>query len=133
MPAVPSDTATFGKPGIGPAGQRMPSGQSNGVPTKRVCRVGSWPAGWIAVAYASGSSECPARVGADSGYTVAELVRFDDRAFGTVLEVCADQTTPFNWIEDRKADRVGGTCPGAAKPGAPDTKMIVRAGPKSGT
>jgi hypothetical protein len=126
MPSVPRDTGTFGSPGVGPAGQRMPSGQSNGTPTKRVCRVGSWPTGWIAVAYTSGSTECPARAGRDSAYTVAELVRFDDRPFETVLKVCADQATPFNWIEDRKAERTGGVCPGASKPGEPDTKIIRR-------
>jgi len=89
---------------------------------QRICRSGSWPRGWIAVAYeAASGNECPQGRGR---YPVAVLVRYASQPPNATLDVCADQPTPANWATDDSADE--GQCPGAAKDGGSATKRIHR-------
>ena len=96
--------------------------------TRRVCRSGPRPSGWIAISYETSASECP-RVGDAGGrddYNVATIARYDTQPLGQTIEVCADQSTPTGWTDDHDDDRVGDACPGASKDGTSATKVIRR-------
>ena len=97
------------------------------VTTRRVCRTGGYPSGWIAVAYSEATSECPRLVGGGNAYSVAVIVRYDNLPYSTTLEVCADQPTPSGWYNETADERSSDGCPGAAKNGGSATKVIRRA------
>ena len=91
---------------------------------RRVCRTGSRPSGWIAVAYVSaGEGDCPAR--SDSAATVAVLTYYPDLPRDAVLDVCADEPVPRNWMKDDTGPDASDSCPGAVKSGS-TTKRIRR-------
>jgi hypothetical protein len=95
---------------------------------RRVCRSGSRPTGWIAVAYVPGNGECPAHAGGDSVSTAAILARYGDRPRDTILDVCADERLPSGWVvEDAGVSDVNGSCPGASRNGGSETRRIRRA------
>jgi len=95
---------------------------------RRVCRGGSRPRGWIAVAYVPGNGECPAHAGGDSVYTAAILARYADRPRDTILDVCADERLPSGWVvEQAGVSDVNGSCPGASRNGGSETRRIRRA------
>jgi hypothetical protein len=95
---------------------------------RRVCRSGSRPSGWIAVAYVPGNGECPAHAGGDSVYTAAILARYADRPRDTRLDVCADERIPPGWlVEETGVSDVNGSCPGASRNGGSATRRIRRA------
>ena len=95
---------------------------------RRVCRSGSRPTGWIAVAYVSGNGECPAHAGGDSVYTAAIVARYADRPRDTILDVCADERLPSGWVvEQAGVSDVNGSCPGASRNGGSETRRIRRA------
>ena len=115
MPRTPGTGATPGSAGD----TRYPG-------TRQVCRTSAPPRGWIAIAYVSGSGECPARRGADSVATAAVLVRYADHAVGTELDVCADQVVPQGWAMSRDEAADGDQCPGATRGDGPTSKRIRR-------
>ena len=86
---------------------------------RRVCRTGSRPSGWIAVAYVSaGEGDCPALAKSDSSATVAVLTYHIDLPIDAVLDVCADEPAPRGWtIDDAVADATG-NCPGVERKGS---------------
>ena len=92
--------------------------------SRRICRSGSWPRGWIAVAYeAASGDECPK--GGKSAYPVAVLVRYASQPRDATLDVCADQRIPQNWTAEAESTDVG-QCPGAERDGRSATKRIRR-------
>ena len=102
--------------------------------TRRVCRGGAWPSGWIAVGYEAGAKdECPkggpkesAQDGATEAPRVAVLARYTGQPVGATLDVCADQHVPIDWLDvHEEAD--AGQCPGAGPNGASATRRIRRA------
>ena len=117
--------------GIGrtvPAGRTSPTGKSHspGIATRRVCRGGAWPSGWIAIGYEASDAQCPRSADARSAYNVATIVRYETLPSGQVLEICADQVIPRGWVNETREDQVGDACPGAAKDGASATRIIRR-------
>jgi hypothetical protein len=91
--------------------------------SRRVCRSGSWPSGWIAVAYeAASGDECPK---GNTGYPVAVLVRYTSQPKDATLDVCADQRVPQSWTAESESTDVG-QCPGAERDGRSATKRIRR-------
>lgn len=107
-----------------PGGDDLPSTTELAIATtsRRVCRTGSLPSGWIAVAYdAASGDECPK---GKADYPVAVIVRYQSQPPSTVLDVCADQRVPPNWQELGTADDEH--CPGAAPGGGAATKRIRR-------
>jgi len=115
----------FGDPRGDPRGEDLPSTTEHATSTasRRVCRTGSWPSGWIAVAYESASGdECPK---GKADYPVALLVSYRDQPSNATLDVCADQPVPTNWRVDEESADVG-NCPGAVRGGGSATKRIRR-------
>lgn len=96
-----------------------------GADARRVCRTSSRPDGWIAVAYVSGDG-CVARTSADSSYSVALLTRYSDVPVDLVLEVCADERIPRNWVQDETDAMPSDACPGAKGNHASTTRYIRR-------
>jgi len=91
--------------------------------SRRICRSGSWPTGWIAVAYeAASGDECPK---GKSAYPIAVLVRYASQPRDATLDVCADQPVPQNWTAEAESTDVG-QCPGAERDGRSATKRIRR-------
>ena len=99
------------------------------VEERRVCRTRGWPRGWIAVAYdIAAEGECPARAKSESERGVAIVRRVDRMAVGVVLEVCAGQAVPRDWIRewgDEPTERAG-RCAGASPDGVTDVMVIRR-------
>ena len=104
---------------VPPAGPRATASEQ-----RRVCRTSGTPRGWIAVAYESGSADCPAE--GDSEYRVAVLVSLKSQLRDATLDVCGDQHVPIDWTEERDAAVDNGQCPGALKDGRSATKRIRR-------
>ena len=91
---------------------------------RTACRSQVRPRGWIAVAYERLGEQCPEQRG-DNGYNGVRLQHYADRAPGTTLIVCADQTTPTGWVRQRAP--ADAHCPGArVDPGEPTAWAIVR-------
>ena len=119
-----------GRRGSAPAagdidGRRIPVGAPPAIAgravggVRRVCRTGSRPSGWIAVAYVSaGEGDCPARTGRDSSAAVAVLTYHADLPVDAVLDVCADEPTPRNWTIDDTATDASDSCPGVERKGS---------------
>jgi hypothetical protein len=103
-------------------GRRIPVGAPTAVAgrstggVRRVCRTGSRPSGWIAVAYVSAEEgDCPALARSDSSATAAVLTYYADLPLEAGLDVCADEPVPSGWaIDDTVAD-ASESCPGAKK------------------
>ena len=94
---------------------------------RRVCRASSRPRGWIATAYVEAPGECPVRDGPDGAYNAAVLVRHERWHRGAVLEVCADQPVPADWVNDGEGSaEATRRCPGAGKGGAGRSMRIRR-------
>ena len=90
--------------------------------SRRVCRTGSLPSGWIAIAYdAASGDECPK---SKRDYPIAVIVRYQSQPPSTVLDVCADQRVPPNW--EGLGTAADEHCPGAAPGGGSATKRIRR-------
>lgn len=103
-----------------PAGPRRTTAAAT---TRRICRSGSRPAGWIAVAYeAESGDECPRAGTTASEHPIAVYVRYAGQPVQTTLEICADQPIPFEWVDDGAVD--SGQCPGAGPDGASAMKRI---------
>ena len=129
-----------GKGGVAPVGgpgaRGFPRPDSGGVGRindphssliRRVCRASGWSRDWIATAYEEAAGGCPRRTGADSSAVAAILIRLDAQPIGAVLDVCADQTTPGDWIAERpESSEVSQRCPGAGRDGASAMKRIRR-------
>lgn len=122
-PRRPGDTRTGGDIG----GRGLPVGAPAAVAgravggVRRVCRTGSRPRGWIAVAYVSaGEGDCPALSKSDSGATatVAVLTHHADLPLDTELDVCADEPTPRGWIKHDTVADASDACPGAERNGS---------------
>lgn len=107
------------------AGPDGPDAVHGGVERRETCRAEGHPPGWIAVAYTRRGEECPAADDAYEGYSGVVLERYEHRAVGTVIIVCADRRTPVGWFEER--DPAGSDCPGArVSEGEPTSKRIRR-------
>ena len=137
-PRASTSTGTRGgvygprRPGNAPSGgdidgRRLPVGAPAAVAgraaggVRRVCRTGSRPRGWIAVAYvSSGEGDCPALSKSDSGATatVAVLTHYVDLPLETVLDVCADEPTPRGWVKDDSVADASDSCPSAERNGS---------------
>jgi len=117
------------RPGSTPAGGDLGGwGLPVGAPTavagreaggvRRVCRTGSRPSGWIAVAYVTaGEGDCPAVARSDSSASVAVLTYYADLPLQAVLDVCADEPVPKGWTVDDTAADANDSCPGVARNG----------------
>jgi hypothetical protein len=122
---VPRDTS-----GVGlstPGGAALTTGRTHSAAfeTRRICRGGAWPSGWIAIAYESSSNECPRSTDRES-YNVATIARYETQSIGQTLEVCADQSVPHGWTIEPNDEVRGDACPGAGKDGASATRLIRR-------
>lgn len=90
---------------------------------RQICRTGAYPRGWIAVRYIQ-LRDCPRSEG-EGGYNGAVIDRYEARAEGTTMVVCADQPTPRNWVSRPASGDV--VCEGARVDiGEPTTKLIRR-------
>ncbi|MFL5617176.1 MAG: hypothetical protein ACJ79A_02135 [Gemmatimonadaceae bacterium] len=102
-----------------PAGSPSPGAGRAVGGTRRVCRAGSRPSGWIAVAYVSASDgECDGLTKADSGATAAVLTYYADRPIAATLEVCADEPVPRGWTIDAATSDPSDSCPGVERHGS---------------
>lgn len=94
--------------------------------TRRVCRAGPRPRGWISISYEQDRSACPTPVDADNPYTVALMMKYADQPIGTRLVVCADESVPSGWIRLNEGGE-GRQCNGArVAAGNPMVKVILR-------
>lgn len=108
------DIGTRGRPAQGPA---TVVGRA-GVDSRRACRAGSRPPGWIAIAYVSAAEgDCPVRSQSDSGATAAILTYFAERPVAAVLDVCADERIPSGWAIDAAPADAADACPGVERNG----------------
>ena len=109
-----------------PVVRGQPVDDGTGLVERRVCRSGARPTGWIAVAYQrTNGDECPARTGNASG-GIAVLDRISHLHIGAMLDVCADQQVPTDWVDDHAVDVDAGQCPGAGPNGVSATRRIRR-------
>src|SRR4051812_12717092 len=79
VPSLDPGRGTAAEPGRGdlPTSTEHPAASAE----RRVCRTGSWPSGWIAVAYeAASGTECPQSGARADGHPVAVLVRYAGQA-----------------------------------------------------
>ena len=125
--AIGPDSSLFAR---GRERRPVAAGGADGV--RRVCRAGSWPRGWVAVAYEAAGDGCPGAAGsvgerAGSAAPVAVIVRADLSPVGARLDVCADQPVPARWVwrDDETPDNPD-ACPGASRRGRPAVRRIVR-------
>jgi len=118
------DIGTRGPVNLGSSGKT----HASSLETRRVCRSGPFPSGWIAISYETSGSECPQSGGGDErrGGNVATVAHYATQPLGQTLEVCADQNTPTGWTDEHDDSRTGDACPGAGKDGASATKIIRR-------
>ena len=121
QPRRPSDAPAGGDIG----GRRLPVGAPAAVAgrevggVRRVCRTGSRPSGWIAVAYVSaGEGDCPAVARSDSSATVAVLTYYADLPLEAVLDVCADEPAPKGWTVDDALADASDSCHGVERNGS---------------
>lgn len=120
------DSAEVGRTTPGVVGSSTGKTHSSSLETRRVCRGGPWPSGWIAIGYAASESECFRAAGTRASYNVAIIARFETQPVGQTIEVCADQTIPFGWVTESSDDVRGDACPGAGKDGTSATRLIRR-------
>jgi hypothetical protein len=115
-------------------GRGLPSGRPGaatqtataGPDARRICRTSSRPTGWIAVAYVAGDASCASRSSADSAHAVAVLTRYDILPVSAVLEVCADERIPKNWVPDATPAVPSDACPGVNGNPTSTTRLIQR-------
>jgi hypothetical protein len=122
-------------PGDAPAGRDIggagrPVGEPGAVAggavqgVRRVCRTGSRPSGWIAVAYVSArDGDCPVRAKGDSSATAAILTYYADRPRDAILDVCADEPVPSGWIIDDTVADASDSCPGVERNGSSTSRI----------
>ena len=102
-----------------PVGAPAATAGRAGVDSRRVCRSGARPSGWIAVAYVSAvEGECRVRATSDSNSTAAILTYYADRPVAALLDVCADEPVPRGWVIDEAAADASDACPGVDRNGS---------------
>jgi hypothetical protein len=87
--------------------------------TRRVCRNGRKPAGWLAIDYVDDQEACPTST---KKYGTAVLMRYSSYALGRTMEVCADQPFPRTWEMVRTLPD-NASCP--RQPGSTSTAPTV--------
>jgi hypothetical protein len=124
-PATAADIGARGLPTDRPgAGMPSPVAEAD---TRRVCRAGPRPSGWIAVAYVADDASCAVRPATDSAYAVAVLAHYALLPASAVLEVCADERIPENWALDTAAPaEQSDACPGQKGNPSSTTRRIKR-------
>jgi hypothetical protein len=126
-PVDPSAGGDLGGQGV-PVAARGNDGSHAVADERRVCRSGSRPSGWVAVAYVSGNGQCPARSGSDSAFSAVVLARYTVLPVHATLDVCADERVPQGWVVDgTQPGDVSESCPGAGPNGGSATRRIRRA------
>jgi hypothetical protein len=120
------------KPGASPGrGRQLPGGAAVGDDgrvdreSRRSCRKGTRPSGWIAIAYVKGVGEddCPGLARSDSGFTVAVLVYYANHKLDETLDVCADERVPRGWTIDETEADASDACPGAERKGSSTVRI----------
>jgi hypothetical protein len=83
------------------------------------------PSGWIAITYQQCGENCVRSTDPDNPYTVAMIQRYDTAPVGAVLNVCADQPVPRNWVRERGLAPTEG-CEGARVEEGRPTAFVIR-------
>ena len=126
QPGAPGSVGDIGGRGLP---SRPPATETQGTvartDARRICRMSTRPNGWIAVAYVAGDG-CAARSSADSSYSIAVLTRYGDVPVDAVLEVCADERNPADWVPDHTHATPSDACPGAKGDAGSTTRYIRR-------
>lgn len=90
---------------------------------RQACRTDAVPRGWIAINYLRLGDRCPKREGGN-GYNGVLLQYHENRARGTTMVVCADQSTPNGWI--RAGVPENEVCEGAEVDEGESTTRFIR-------
>jgi hypothetical protein len=98
-------------------------GESPMYETREQCRYAPRPNGWLAIGYRRLGDECMTKD--DEPYNGVLLQKVRDLPSGRIVEVCADQSIPIEWL--RMAGSADSVCEGArVKEGKPTAIRILR-------
>lgn len=108
-------------------GTTVPSTRSSATQatSRQICRKTSTPHGWIAVDYVSSPTCSPLGGNGELGANSALIVQYGTLPAETILQVCADQHLPQDWMREPEepGDAASTQCP--RKPGDTRTGLTI--------